>query len=286
MTASPKTSGPKMLGPKISGPKTSAPKMPGRKTSGPKMPSLETSAATPSGPTTLAFDIGGTHLKAGLLDGDGAMLGKRVKVATEAPSPPDRVVPALAGLAAQLGPFDRISVGFPGVVSGGVVRTAPNLGTEDWAGFDLGQALAIRLSRPVRLLNDATVQGLGVIAGQGLECVITLGTGFGFALYQDGRLAPHLELSQHVVRKDHTYDAYVGAAALLRIGRKRWRRRVDRVLAQLRRVVNFDLLYIGGGNASALDPEIPVDVRIIANETGITGGVRLWDSHLDEAFAP
>ncbi len=238
-----------------------------------------------SGPITLAIDIGGTNLKAGLLDRDGATVGERVKVATMHPSPPDRVVPALVELAGRLGSFERISVGFPGVVKGSTVWTAPNLGTEAWAGYDLGDALQSRLGKPVRMLNDANVQGLGVISGRGLECVITLGTGFGFALYQNGRLAPQLEMSQHVIRKDMTYDEYVGVAALKRVGRKRWLRRVQRVLAQLRVVVNFDTLYIGGGDAQKLDFELPADVRIVSNDAGITGGVRLWDSRLDEAFA-
>ncbi len=236
-------------------------------------------------PITLAIDIGGTNLKAGLLDRDGGVVGERVKIATMHPSPPDRVVPALVELAGRLGSFDRISVGFPGLVRGGTVRTAPNLGTQTWGGYDLTGALQSRLGKPVRMLNDATVQGLGVISGHGLECVITLGTGFGFALYQDGRLAPQLEMSQHVVRKDLTYDQYVGVAALKKVGRKRWLRRVQRVLAQLRVVVNFDMLYIGGGDAQKLELELPTDVRVVSNDAGITGGVRLWDSRLDEAFA-
>ena len=245
------------------------------------------SASVPStlAPVTLAIDIGGTNLKAGLLDRDGGPIGTRVKVATMHPSPPDRVVPALVELAGRLGPFDRISVGFPGLIKDGLVRTAPNLGTEAWGGYDLAGALQSRLGKPVRMLNDATVQGLGVISGHGLECVITLGTGFGFALYRDGRLTPQLEMSQHVVRKDLTYDQYVGVAALKKVGAKRWLRRVQRVLAQLRAVVNFDMLYIGGGDAQKLAFELPPDVRIVPNEAGITGGVRLWDSRLDEAFA-
>ena len=238
-----------------------------------------------SAPITLAIDIGGTNLKAGLLDRDGGVVGERVKVATMHPSPPDRVVPALLGLAGRLGSFDRISVGFPGLIKGGVVRTAPNLGTAEWAGYDLAGALQSRLGKPVRMLNDATVQGLGVISGHGVECVITLGTGFGFALYQEGRLAPQLEMSQHVARKDLTYDEYLGVAALKKVGRKRWLRRVQRVIGQLRAVVNFDMLYIGGGDAQKLDIELPADVKIVSNQAGITGGVRLWDSRLDDAFS-
>lgn len=237
------------------------------------------------GPLTLALDIGGTNLKAGLLDPHGAMIGERMRISTPDPSPPAVVVPALVGLAHALGRFDRVSVGFPGVVSHGTVRTAPNLGTEHWAGFDLVGALRAHLDRPVRMLNDATVQGLGVIAGRGVECVITLGTGMGFALYEDGRLAPHLELSQHIARKDLTYDKYLGVEALERVGRKRWRKRVEQTLNALRELVNFDTLYIGGGNANLIDFDLPADVRIVDNSAGITGGVRLWDAALDGAFS-
>ncbi len=241
--------------------------------------------ASASGLVTLAIDIGGSNLKAARLDRDGAMVGKRVKVPTMRPSPPDQVVPALVGLARQLEPYDRVSVGFPGLIKHAVVQTAPNLGTKVWAGFDLAGALHKELGKPVRMLNDATVQGLGVISGQGLECVITLGTGFGFALYQDGRLAPQLEMSQHVIRDDMTYDEYVGVEALRKVGQKKWERRVERVLTQLRAVVNFDTLYIGGGDAQELEIKLPKDVKIVPNSAGITGGVRLWDSKLDEAFA-
>lgn len=242
------------------------------------------SDASASGPVTLAIDVGGSNLKAGRLDRDGALVGKRVKVATMHPSPPDRVVPALVGLAKQLGAFDRVSVGFPGLIKNAVVQTAPNLGTKDWAGFDLAGTLHDQLGKPVRMLNDATVQGLGVISGHGLECVITLGTGFGFALYQDGRLAPQLEMSQHVIRKNMTYDEYLGVEALNKVGLKRWERRVERALAQLRAVVNFDMLYIGGGDAQKLTLKLPKDAKVVPNTAGITGGVRLWDSKLDVSF--
>ena len=240
---------------------------------------------TPPGPLTLSLDIGGTGIKAGLLDAHGGMIGARLRVRTPQPASPDAVVPVLAGMAGQLGGFDRIAVGFPGVVHNGTVRTAPNLGTKVWAGFGLGSALQQQLGKPVRMLNDAQVQGLGVITGQGLECVVTLGTGFGFAMYQDGRLPPHLEMGQHPARKDMTYDQYVGVAALSKIGRKRWNRRVERAVANLRVLINFDTLHVGGGNAHLVDFALPADVRIVSNAAGITGGVKLWDPRLDDMFA-
>ena len=237
-----------------------------------------------NGPRTLAIDVGGTRLKAGLLDPAGGLVGERQRVDTPHPSPPDAVVPLLADLAAKLPGFDRISVGFPGVVHDGVVRTAPNLGTPAWAGYDLAGALRLRLGKPVRVLNDASVQGLGVIAGRGLECVITLGTGFGFALYQDGKLLPHLELAQHPARKDMTYDQYVGNAALKTVGVAKWQSRVRRVIKQLEVLINYDTLLIGGGNAKRIDFELPSNVRLADNAAGILGGIRLWDEVQDAAF--
>lgn len=230
-----------------------------------------------AGPITLSLDIGGTGLKAGRLDPEGALIGDRVRIPTPHPSPPEVIVPALAEIGKGIGRSDRVSVGFPGVVREGRVLTAPNLGTKEWAGFDLADALGKAFGAPVRVQNDATVQGLGVISGHGLECVITLGTGFGFALYENGRVGPHLELSQHICRGKKTYDEYVGIAALRRIGPKRWNRRVQRVLTQLRVLTNFDILYVGGGDAQRINFPLPADVRIVSNQAGVTGGVRLWD---------
>jgi polyphosphate glucokinase len=164
------------------------------------------------------------------------------------------------------------------------VLTAPNLGTPDWRNFPLAAALTDKVGKPVRMLNDAEVQGLGVIDGKGLECVITLGTGMGFALFQDGRPAPHLELSQHPIHKGKTYDQFIGVVAYKDVGRARWNRRLKRVLACITTLVGFDTLYIGGGDSKHVDLELPANVRIVPNTAGITGGVRLWDKTLDAVF--
>ena len=240
--------------------------------------------AATSGPLTLAFDVGGSHLKAGVLTETGQLVQERVRVDTPKPARPDDVVAALVGLAAQLGHYDRISLGFPGVVRGDNVLTAPNLGTDEWSHFPLGAVLAKKLGKPVRMLNDASIQGLGVILGRGLECVLTMGTGMGFALFHEGRVAPHLEMSQHPIKTHKTYDQYVGEAALETIGRKRWSRRLLKVIAILDTVINYDALYIGGGNARQIDASLPAKVKTVSNEAGITGGVRLWDRRMDHAF--
>jgi polyphosphate glucokinase len=236
-------------------------------------------------PRTLAIDIGGTRLKAGILDEVGTLISGPERADTPHPSGPSDIVMALTELVRPLGRYDRISVGFPGVVRNGRILTAPNLGTAAWHAYPLASDLAQRLGKPTRILNDATVQGLGVIEGVGVECVITLGTGFGFALFQDGLLAPHLEMSQHPCAKDKTYDQYVGNAAFHKVGRPKWNKRLERVLGFLDTLITYDTLLIGGGNAQAIDFDLPPNVRIVPNAAGITGGVRLWAPRMEEAFA-
>lgn len=234
---------------------------------------------------TLAVDIGGTGIKAALLDSSGQMVSKRRRVPTP-PNPvsPEALIAAIDGAVAEVGEFDRASVGFPGYVRDGRIITAPHLGTEALGGFDLQAALAEHWKKPVRVLNDADVQGYGAIRGKGVEMVLTLGTGAGTALFRDGELMPHLELAHHPIRGRKTYDEYVGKTARERKGRKAWNKRVARVIEVLREVVRFDHLYIGGGNAGDIAFALPPDVTIVPNTDGLTGGIRLWEkiSHFVE----
>src|SRR5580704_9269813 len=236
-----------------------------------------TEASKMSDRRTLAVDIGGTGIKFAALDDSGRIVGQPARVPTPPkPVQPGQVVAIVETTSATLGAFDRVSVGFPGMVRGGEVLTAPNLGTEIWAGFDLQSALAKQFKKPVRVMNDADVQGYGAIAGKGVEMVLTLGTGAGTAIFTDGNAIPHLELAHHPLSGKKTYDDYIGNAALEAKGRKKWNKRVARAIAVLRTVVNFDHLYIGGGNAKKLDFELPDDVSIVPNSDGLTGGIRLW----------
>lgn len=236
------------------------------------------------GPLTLAFDIGGSHLKAGILSPAGTMLAGPRAVATPHPARPEDVVEGLLGLAKQLGRHDRVSIGFPGVVRADYVMTAPNLGTELWRGFKLAAIIHERLGRPVRMLNDASVQGLGAISESGLECVLTMGSGMGFALFDNGRLAPHLELSQHPIKTDTTYDQYVGEKALKSVGHKHWNKRIRKIIKVLETVINYDMLYIGGGNARLIESPLPDNVKTVSNQDGITGGVKVWNKSMDQTF--
>lgn len=225
---------------------------------------------------TLAIDIGGTGLKASVLDSSGKMLVDYVRMTTPYPCSPNVLLQALQDLIKPLPAFDRVSAGFPGVIRRGVVITAPHFGKHRWPGFHLAEALAKRLKKPTRLLNDAEVQGFGLIIGSGLEVVLTLGTGAGTAVFCDGELMPHLELAQHPIHNNKTYNDYIGDKALRRKGIKKWNRRVRKTIAILHTLLNYDLLHLGGGNAvKIIDP--PCGVRIGSNLAGITGGVRLWE---------
>lgn len=240
-------------------------------------PSLAASTAPHHAPPhTLAIDIGGSGLKGTVVDAGGQLLCERVRIDTPIGAPPQEIVAVLIGMVRPLPPYERVAVGFPGMVRNGVVRTAPNLGHEGWHGFDLAAALQRELGRPVRIANDADVQGLAVVRGDGIEMVVTLGTGFGSALFEHGRLCPHLEISHQPFRKGETYDEQLGNAARKRIGNKKWQKRVLRAIVNLRELTWFDHLYVGGGNARKLDCALPDDVSIVDNNAGLAGGARLW----------
>ena len=229
-----------------------------------------------SGPRTLAIDIGGTGLKVMVLDEKGSPISERARTPTPRPAKPAAVLGALRGLMAAQPAFDRVSVGFPGVVHANVPRTAPNLHPA-WSAFDLARALTEMTGKPVRVCNDADVQGFGDIRGQGVEMVLTLGTGLGSAIFVGGVLVPNLELGHHPFHGRKTYEDYVGKAALEKIGKKRWRTRVLRMIERVQPIWNYDTLYLGGGNARHLnEKELPENVRITSNQAGLIGGIALW----------
>jgi polyphosphate glucokinase len=204
------------------------------------------------------------------------MLHDRVRAETPKDVTPSRLVRIIADLAKLLPRYDRVSVGFPGVVRGGVIRTAPNLGDERLRRFNLGRALEKALDAPVRVCNDADMQGFGAIEGKGVEMVITLGTGFGTSIFEDGRLGPHIELAHHPFHHDRTYEDELGDAALKRLGRRTWNRRLSLAIDTLRALTFFDHLYIGGGNSRHVRLKLPSDISVVDNAAGIIGGVRLW----------
>jgi len=224
----------------------------------------------------LTIDIGGSRIKATILNQAGELQTNYIKTDTPSPASPENVLRAIEFLVKDFPVFDRVSVGFPGYVKDGVVMTAPNLGTDFWRLFDLRQELMTLLDKPVRVVNDADLQGLGVVRGKGLEIVITLGTGFGTALLHNGYLLPHLELAHHPVTKHKDYDEYIGDRAMKEAGMEKWNSRMQRVLHILQTVFNYDHLYISGGNADELSFQLDENITIVSNIDGIKGGAMLW----------
>ena len=243
-----------------------------------------------SAPVTLAIDIGGSGLKALTLDAKGKALVDRIRVPTPYPLPPKRLVAQLVELVKPIGNYDRVSVGFPGMVRNGRILSAPHLvlsngpdskidpkSLKAWTNFDLASAMAKALGKPTRVVNDADLQGLDASSGKGLEVAITLGTGFGTAVLSEGQLVPHMELSQHPFRHGETYDEQLGDVARRNVGNKIWSKRVHKAIAVLDSVFMFDHLYVGGGNATRLQGTPGERVSVIDPNAGLLGGIRLWD---------
>jgi polyphosphate glucokinase len=226
-------------------------------------------------PFTLGIDVGGTHIKAGVIDAAGRAATERLEIDTPRPAVPASVVRAIVELAEPLD-FDRVSIGFPGVVVDGVTQTAPNLDA-GWDGYPLAGELSQKLEKPLRVCNDADLAGLGAVEGFGVEMLITLGTGMGSAVYLDGRLVPNLELGHHPFGDGMTYEERVSDRALSAVGEDAWRERVVENVELTRRIWNWRRLYLGGGNARLFRPEhLPEDVLLVSNQAGVLSAVKLW----------
>ena len=243
----------------------------------------QTPAAASQTAKTMAVDIGGTGIKAMLLDEQGKPLTERLRAKTPQPATPKAITAIIADFARQIGNFDRVSVGFPGVVKKGVIYTAANL-DKKWLEYPLSENLSKELGKPVRAANDAVVQGLGAVSGVGVELVITLGTGLGAGLYLDGIPIPSFELGHHPFRNNMTYEDELGRRGLAKNGKKKWNKRVAEAMDQLFRLFYYDRLYIGGGNAKAITVKLPKNTQLISNQDGILGGIKLWERNLDELW--
>ena len=238
---------------------------------------------------TLGIDIGGTGLKAAIVDSQGVMVSERHKIPTPYPCPPPHLIDSLRQLTDPLEGYQRVSVGFPGLVRHGVVLEVPAFSRReyggppdaalvaDWSGFPLADALAHAFALPTIVVNDADMQGAAVVEGHGVEFVMTLGTGVGTALFNDGTLLPHFDLSHGPFRKGMTFDIALGEARRQEIGTKRWRPQVHKAIGCFHDMLFYDRIYVGGGNARRLDPaDVGPKGVIIPNTSGILGGGRVW----------
>lgn len=250
---------------------------------------------------TLSVDCGGTGLKCIVLDPTGSPLSDRVRVPTPYPCPPDRFAATLAQLASSTGAsYDRVSVGMPGLVRRGVVSWTPHYVTEAgpftpvrsdlalaWEHHDVRAHLEDAFDRPTLVVNDAELAGLSVITGRGYEVMLTLGTGLGFAHYDEGAVLPKIEVSAAPFRKGDTFDERLGNHSRRARGRTAWSKDVVRALRRLFAVYYWDRAFLGGGNTKHLRRSVDEWVTVVDNRAGVLGGVRLWeDEHARTAASP
>ena len=224
---------------------------------------------------TLSIDCGGLFIKSCVLDESGTMHAAPTRVQTPYPLSTERFLDTVAEIAASLPKAARVTVGLPGMIRNGVVVATPHYINdagphtrmnpelkEQWWGF------------------DAEVHGAGVVTGSGLEIVLTLGTGLGFSVFHGGKLSPHFEMSHATVRRNTTYDTWIGDRERHRMGNTFWSRRVRLMVSELRPVFLWDRLYIGGGNSHSIQQRdlnlMGDDVVIVPNSAGVAGGVRAW----------
>ena len=164
--------------------------------------------------------------------------------------------------------YDRVSIGYPGVVKHNQPVTEPYNLARGWVRFDYAAAFGC----PVKIINDAAMQALGSYEG-GSMLFLGLGTGLGTTLVVDGLVVP-MELA-HLPYKKATFEDYVGVHALQRMGKRKWRGQVNDVVARLVAALRPDEVVLGGGNSKQLK-ELPPGCRLGANENAFAGGFRLW----------
>lgn len=214
-------------------------------------------------PRVLVVDIGGTNLK---------ILASGQTERRRMPSGPTLTPRQLVDDVRQLADgwhYDVLAIGYPGVVRDDRPATEPhNLGP-GWVGFDFAAAFGT----PVKAINDAAMQALGSYEREKM-LFLGLGTGLGSAMVVRGLVLP-MELA-HLPYRGRTFEDHVGAGALQRLGKKKWRARVADVTARLGAALVPDEVVIGGGNAKLLG-EAPPGCRIVDNTRAFTGGFRLWD---------
>lgn len=239
-------------------------------------PKVEHDEGEPGAPFTLTVDIGGSGIKALVVDAHGHPVSERARVETPRPAKPDQLLAAIARLLTSQPAFDRISLGFPGVVRAGKIVTADNL-HRSCIGWDLAEAVSKATGRPALVCNDAVMQGLGAISGRGVELILTLGTGLGSALFVDGKLVPYLEVGHHSGGHKQAYADRLSNAERERIGDRRWRRRVAGVVKEIGPAWECRAVYLGGGNARRLRlSDLPPGCVIVPNTAALIGGVALW----------
>ena len=211
----------------------------------------------------LVLDVGGTHVKM-LVTGQ-----KEPRKFDSGPSLTAVKMVRQVKAAVKDWKYDRISLGYPGpIINGHPLREPHNLGG-GWMQFNFSKAFG----RPVKILNDAAVQALGSYEG-GRMLFLGLGTGLGSAMIVNGFLEP-MELAHLGYKHGKTYEDYLGLRGLERMGKKKWRKHVAKVVKKLKAALEADYVVLGGGNAKLLK-RLPPGARLGNNLNAFLGGFRLW----------
>lgn len=225
---------------------------------------------TPKSPKVLVIDVGGTHIK---------LLATGQTVPIKIPSGPTITASKMVRLvqnAVRNWEFDCITLGYPGpIINGRPLREPHNLGC-GWVSFNFRKAFG----RPVKLINDAAMQAVGSYKG-GNMLFLGLGTGLGSAMIVNGALEP-MELAHLIYKKGKTYEDYLGLRGLQRLGKKKWRRHVARVVKKLMVALGAEYVVLGGGNAKKIKT-LPPGTQLGSNEHAFRGGFRLWQTEASKS---
>ena len=218
----------------------------------------------------LVVDVGGTHVKI-LATGQQDPSEVRIRAVVDGRADGLRGAEGRGGLEVRRG-VDRLPGPGPSRPAGCRNRTTSAPG---WVGFDFEAAFGC----PVKLINDAAMQALGSYKG-GKMLFLGLGTGLGSAMIVDGVVEP-MELA-HLPYRKGTYEDYVGIRGLKRVGKQKWRRDVEDVVARLIAALEPDDVVLGGGNVKKLK-KLPPGCRAGENANAFRGGFRLWETAGDPA---
>ena len=247
--------------------------------------------AVPLDGVALGIDVGGTGIKAAVVDlATAELVSPRIREKTPRPSNPEAVLEVIASVVsrvlAEFGPVEDLAIGcgLPGAIKGGYMKTAANL-DKGWVDYDATSEISSALGRPVRVINDADAAGMAELAygeardKDGTVILLTVGTGIGSALISQGRLVPNTEFGHLIMRRKASETLVSGAARTRRgIGWKRWSREFNEYLAMLEFFFWPDLIILGGGVSKDsgkywdyLKTQAPVVKAQYLNTSGIIG---------------
>jgi polyphosphate glucokinase len=244
-----------------------------------------------NGRIAIGVDVGGSGIKAAVVDVEaGRLRSERIRVATPTPSTPDAVLNSISRLVKRLarsgglGDATPVGIGLPGVTIDGVLRTAANL-DPSWIDFPVVERMGRLIKRPISIINDADAAGIaemrfGIGVDQpGVVIFLTLGTGVGSGVFNDGVLVPNTEFGQMEIR-GRAAERRSAAAARIRRGLswKAWAADLDEHLDRIQQLTWPNLMILGGGVSKSADkfvprltvrcPVVPAQLR---NDAGIIG---------------